>query len=110
MAWPETGCVENSGPRAQCQGAEDGCGLLSAGCHMRLFRGKSLQEIQEITFEIGMLGRYGLDINDPTETHVRGCCRGCFPFAGMSPLLSTFLLFYFQWRSESDGSISSMTL
>jgi hypothetical protein len=27
--------------------------------------GKSLQEIQEITFEIGMLGKYGLDINDP---------------------------------------------
>ena len=37
---------------------------------MRLFRGKSLQEIQEITFEIGMLGKYGLDINDPQETHV----------------------------------------
>ena len=35
---------------------------------MRLFRGKSLQEIQEITFEIGMLGKYGLDINDPQET------------------------------------------
>jgi hypothetical protein len=32
---------------------------------LRLFRGKSLQEIQEITFEIGMLGQYGLDINDP---------------------------------------------
>jgi tetratricopeptide (TPR) repeat protein len=37
---------------------------------MRLFRGRSLQEIQEITFEIGMLGKYGLDINDPQETHV----------------------------------------
>ncbi|MFZ2471601.1 MAG: hypothetical protein WAW52_06620 [Methanothrix sp.] len=37
---------------------------------LRLFRGKSLQEIQEITFEIGMLGKYGLDINDPQETHV----------------------------------------
>jgi tetratricopeptide (TPR) repeat protein len=37
---------------------------------MRLFRGMSLQEIQEITFEIGMLGKYGLDINDPHETHV----------------------------------------
>ena len=37
---------------------------------MRLFRGKSLQEIQEITFEIGMLGKYGLDINDPQEMHV----------------------------------------
>ena len=33
-----------------------------------------------------------------------------FPCTGISPLLSTFLLFYFPWRSESDGSISSMTL
>ena len=32
--------------------------------------GKSLQEIQEITFEIGMLRQHGLDINDPQETHV----------------------------------------
>ena len=32
--------------------------------------GKSLQEIQEITFEIGILGKYGLDINDPQESHV----------------------------------------
>jgi len=37
---------------------------------LRLFRGMSLPEIQEITFEIGMLGKYGLDINDPQETHV----------------------------------------
>jgi hypothetical protein len=37
---------------------------------MRLFRGRSLQEIQEITFEIGMHGKYGLDINDPQESHV----------------------------------------
>jgi tetratricopeptide (TPR) repeat protein len=37
---------------------------------MRLFREKSLQEVQEITFEIGMLGQYGLDINDPQESHV----------------------------------------
>jgi hypothetical protein len=46
-----------------------GCGLLSTGCHAR-FRWKTLQEIQEITFEIGMLGKYGLDINDPQESHV----------------------------------------
>ena len=32
--------------------------------------GKSLQEIQEIAFEIDMLGKYGLDINDPQESHV----------------------------------------
>ncbi|VVB64825.1 Uncharacterised protein [uncultured archaeon] len=31
---------------------------------MKIFRDRSFQEIQEITFEIGMLGRYGLDIND----------------------------------------------
>ncbi|MBN1236657.1 MAG: tetratricopeptide repeat protein [Methanotrichaceae archaeon] len=37
---------------------------------MRLFAGKSLQEVREIAFEIGMLGQHGLDINDPTETHV----------------------------------------
>jgi len=27
-------------------------------------------ELQEITFEIGFHGQYGLDINDPQETHV----------------------------------------
>ncbi|VVB63112.1 Uncharacterised protein [uncultured archaeon] len=37
---------------------------------MWLFWGESLEEIREITFEIGMLGQYGLDINDPKETHV----------------------------------------
>ena len=36
---------------------------------VRLFRGMSLQEIQEITFEIVMLGKDGLDINNPQETH-----------------------------------------
>ena len=35
-----------------------------------LFRGKSLEDIRDISFEIGMLGRHGLDINDPQETHV----------------------------------------
>jgi hypothetical protein len=37
---------------------------------MRMFSGKSLEEIKEITFEIGMLGQHGLDINDPQEMHV----------------------------------------
>ena len=37
--------------------------------------GKSLQEIQEITFEIGMLGQYGLDINDPRGRTSCGRCR-----------------------------------
>jgi hypothetical protein len=37
---------------------------------LRLFRGMPLQKIREISFEIDMLGKYGLDINDPKETHV----------------------------------------
>jgi hypothetical protein len=37
---------------------------------MRLFRGRPLEEVREIAFEIGMLGQHGLDINDPKETHV----------------------------------------
>jgi hypothetical protein len=37
---------------------------------MRLFRGKSLQEIKKIAFVIGMLGKYGLDINNSQESHV----------------------------------------
>jgi len=56
------------GPGAQGQGAKDGCGLLS-GWALRLFRGKSLEEILEISFEIGMLGRHGLDINDPNRVY-----------------------------------------
>ena len=36
---------------------------------LRLFRGKSLEEIREIAFEIGMRGKYGLDINDPKSSH-----------------------------------------
>jgi hypothetical protein len=28
----------------------------------------SLHEIQEIAFEIGMLGQHGLDINDPIKS------------------------------------------
>jgi hypothetical protein len=44
---------------------------------MRLFRGKSLEEIRGIAFEIGMLGQYGRDENDPRETHVlRAALRG----------------------------------
>ena len=62
---------------------------------MRLFRGKSLQEIQEITFEIGMLDKYGLDINDPQETHVLRALPGkvfsalqliCIMYAGFKKI------------------------
>ena len=37
---------------------------------LRLFRGKALEEIQGISFEIRMLGGHGLDIDDPQESHV----------------------------------------
>ena len=37
---------------------------------MRLFRGRPLEEFQEIAFEIRMRGQYWLDINDSKETHV----------------------------------------
>ena len=37
---------------------------------MLLFAGKTLDEVREIAFEIGLQGQYGLDINDPKETHV----------------------------------------
>ena len=62
---------------------------------MRLFRGKSLQEIQEITFEIGILGKYGLDINDPQESHVLRALPGrtfsalqliCIMYAGFKKI------------------------
>ena len=37
---------------------------------LAIWPGGMLEEVREITFEIGMLGQYGLDINDPQETHV----------------------------------------
>jgi len=37
---------------------------------MRLFSGKTLDEVREVAFEIGLQGQYSLDINDPKETHV----------------------------------------
>jgi hypothetical protein len=44
---------------------------------MRLFRGKSLQEIRDITFEIGMQEQYGLDIKRPQgDTRSAGCSPG----------------------------------
>jgi len=49
--------------RAAGQRAEYGW-RSSPGRALRLFCGKPLQEVQEITFEIGMLGKYWLDSND----------------------------------------------
>jgi tetratricopeptide (TPR) repeat protein len=45
---------------------------------MKTFRDKSFQEIQEVTFEIGMLGKYGLDINDHSAQHVLRSLPGVF--------------------------------
>jgi hypothetical protein len=53
--------------------------------------GKLLQEIQEIPFEIGMLGQYGPDIYDPQGTRVLRVLlgrvfsaleMGCIKYAG----------------------------
>jgi tetratricopeptide (TPR) repeat protein len=38
--------------------------ILSA---MDMFKGKSTQEVRDISFEIGMLGRQGFEIDDPTR-------------------------------------------
>jgi hypothetical protein len=46
---------------------------------MRLFRGRPLKEVREIAFEIGILGKYGLDINDPQETNVLSALPGGGP-------------------------------
>jgi hypothetical protein len=62
---------------------------------MRLFSGKSLEEVREIAFEIGMLGQHGLDINDPRETHVLRALPGrtfsalellCIMYAGFKQI------------------------
>ena len=62
-------------PRVEVSRAAHGCRFLS-GWAMRLFRGKSLPEVQEITFEIGMLGKYGLDTMIPWRATFCGRCRG----------------------------------
>ena len=61
------------------------------GWALRLFHGKSPEEIREMSFEIGMIGRHGLDINDPKSSHVLRALPGrvfsarelvCIMFAG----------------------------
>jgi hypothetical protein len=58
---------------------------------MQLFRGMSLEEVREIAFEIGILGRYELDINKPqgdlcpagvageAPSPLLSCCASCTP-------------------------------
>ncbi len=45
---------------------------------LRSFRDKSFQENQDMTFDIGMLGRYGLDIYDHSTQHVLRSLPGVF--------------------------------
>lgn len=45
---------------------------------LNIFKEKSLQEIKDISFEIGMLGRQGLDINDPTPKYILSSLSGEF--------------------------------
>lgn len=45
---------------------------------LEMFRDKSIQEIQNISFEIAMLGRQGLDINNPEKKYTLGLLPGEF--------------------------------
>ena len=73
------GELKARGPR------KDG-GLLS-GWARRLFRRKSLQEIREIAFEIGMLGQHAQDESDPRRR------TSCGLLAGESDKQLSFHLF-----------------
>lgn len=79
---------------------------------LRLFRGKSLEEVREIAFEIGMLGQHGRDEIDRRETHVRrglpgrssrrwSCCASCTVDSSRSSRgwISEWIL----WRVVGDG-------
>ncbi len=66
---------------------------------LRMFRCKSLQEIKEITFEIGMLGQYGLDFNDSKEQRVlRSLPR---VFSALQPVRIMHVGFKFYARLDS---------
>jgi tetratricopeptide (TPR) repeat protein len=49
--------------------------ILSA---LETFKGKSTQEIKDISFEIGLLGRQGFEINDPTKKYTLRMLPGDF--------------------------------
>jgi hypothetical protein len=62
---------------------------------MRLFRGRPLEVVREIAFEIGILGKYGRDESDPQETHVLRALPGrtfsalelvCIMYAGFKKI------------------------
>gem|GEM_PF-5154699 len=64
------GGAGDGGPLAQGQGGRGWTAVFYQARHGGCFAGESLHEIQEITFEIGTLEKYGLDINVPKETHI----------------------------------------
>lgn len=68
---------------------------------MKMFKSKSLEEIKEITFEIGMLGRYGLDINDASEQHV----LQSLPGRAFSALQLVYIMYAGFKRIESGMNI-----
>lgn len=54
---------------------------------IKMFKDMPLQEIQNITFEIAMLGQYGLSINDPSEKHVLKSLPGEFTALHLSCIM-----------------------
>ena len=81
---------------------------------LRLFREKSLQEIQEITFEIGMLGQRGAGHQRPPKRNTscgrcRGgpsqrwsCCASCAP--GLQRIESEWTLVWIWARAARSTS------
>ena len=65
---------------------------------MQMVRGRLLQEIQEITFEVGMLGKYGLDIDDPPE-------NACSAGAAGKGLLSAAAHLHHVRRLQEDRAL-----
>lgn len=51
-------------------------GVLLSGWAWRLFRRRALEEVREIAFEIGMLGKHAQDINDPRRATSCGLLAG----------------------------------
>jgi tetratricopeptide (TPR) repeat protein len=45
---------------------------------LQFFKGKTLEEVRPVAFEIGMKGRQGLDINDPYKKYTIKTMRGSF--------------------------------
>ncbi|OPY49301.1 MAG: hypothetical protein A4E48_02310 [Methanosaeta sp. PtaU1.Bin060] len=66
----------------------------------RLFRGKSLEEVRKIAFEIGMLGQHGRDESEPKETHV----LRALPGRAFSALKLLCIMYYgFKFKQFEPG-------